>query len=242
MLSRLLTSLFIVAVTPLYAGDLDGFYDDGKWEFIKEKKGFKIYSREMPGTSLLGFKVEGHINAPIIDIMSNLRDIQYATEWQPDLKEKVSIEDRGADEAITYSKVDMPWPLDDRDYVLHNKLLVNKEKKLLYVISKSVKHEGWNKARRAVRANIGYSNIGLRPVDGDKTYVEWTLFGDPSGNIPNWVVNFYQQKFPIDFFKTLEERANTKKIPVMPGLHKKLAELTDAMKEKDGRVYASESK
>ena len=73
---------------PVFAESFDGFYDDGGWHFIKESKGFKIYSREMPGTSLMGFKVEGHIKAPIIDIMANLRDIKYATEWQPDLKER----------------------------------------------------------------------------------------------------------------------------------------------------------
>jgi len=239
MSKRLIVLLYFVSFSSAFAGGFEGLYDDGKWNFIKERKGFKIYSREMPGSDILGFKVEGNIDAPILDVMATLRDVQLATEWQPDLKEKVTIKEIGDDEAITYSRVDMPWPLDDRDYVIHNKLLVHKEKKLLYVISKSTDVKGWEKGRRAVRANIGYSNIGLRPVSDNKTYVEWTLFGEPNGNIPNWVVNFYQQSFPIGFFKAVSDRANSKKIPVLPGLKKKLTELNNVLKKEKKRATAS---
>ncbi|MFT6603821.1 MAG: hypothetical protein ACJARO_001334, partial [Bacteriovoracaceae bacterium] len=89
----------------LFAAGFEGLYDDGGWEFIKETKGFKVYSRPMPGSKVLGFKVEGHIDAPIIDIMSTLRDVSLSKEWQPDLLEKVTIKDFGDLEAITYSRV-----------------------------------------------------------------------------------------------------------------------------------------
>lgn len=239
MLFRLITPLLILLPMTLFAAGFEGLYDDGGWEFIKETKGFKVYSRPMPGSKVLGFKVEGHIDAPIIDIMSTLRDVSLSKEWQPDLLEKVTIKDFGDLEAITYSRVDMPWPLDDRDYVIHNKLMVHKKKKLLFVLSKSVDKKGWESGRRAVRANIGYSNIGLRPAGKKKTYVEWTLFGEPNGNIPDWVVNFYQQTFPIKFFKHLAKRANKKKLPIPPGFKVILAELEDVLNEKDGRKVSS---
>jgi hypothetical protein len=242
MIFRLITCLFILAQSTTYAADFDGLYDDGGWEFIKEKKGFEIYSRPMPGTKVLGFKVEGYINAPIIDIMATLRDVNLSKEWQPDLIEKITVKDLGDLEAITYSRVNMPWPLDDRDYVIHNKLMVHKEKKLLFVLSKSVIKKGWESGQRAVRANIGYSNIGLRPAGESRTYVEWTLFGEPNGNIPNWVVNFYQQSFPIAFFKHLAKRANKNKLPVLPGLKLILVELNDVLKKEDGRKLSSKNK
>lgn len=239
MLFRLITCLFIFAQSTAFATDFEGLYDDGGWEFIREKKGFKVYSRPMPGSEVLGFKVEGVIDAPLIDIMSTLRDVNLSKEWQPDLIEKVTIKDLGDLEAITYSRVNMPWPLDDRDYVIHNKLMVHKEKRLLFVLSKSVNKKGWESGRRAVRANIGYSNIGLRPVSSKKTYVEWTLFGEPNGNIPDWVVNFYQQSFPISFFKHLALRANKKKLPILPGLKQKLVELQEVLDAKEGREVSS---
>lgn len=240
MISRLISTLFLLISSATMAASFDGLYDDGGWEFIKETNGFKIYSRQMPGSNIMGFKVEGHINAPIIDLMATLRDVDYSTQWQPDLLEKTSIEDRGAQEALTYSRVDMPWPLDDRDYVLHNQLLLDKERNLLFVISKSTEHPKYGPRKGAVRAKIGYSNIGLRPVTKSRTYVEWTLFGDPKGNIPGWVVNFYQRSFPISFFKTLENRANSKKIPVLPGLRKILSSLHKSLE--DGRAISSETK
>lgn len=239
MILRLIPTIALLISTATFAADFDGLYNDGGWKFIKEKKSFKIYSRQMPGSNILGFKVEGHINAPLIDLMATLRDVDYSTQWQPDLLQKISIEDRGPTEAITYSRVDMPWPLDDRDYVLHNKLSLDKKRNLLFVMSKSTTHASYASKKGAVRANIGYSNIGLRPVSKSRTYVEWTLFGDPRGNIPGWVVNFYQQSFPVSFFKTLENRANSKKIPVMPGLKKMLTDLHKSIA--DGRAISSKA-
>lgn len=229
MKMALLILSFFTLQAPLWAADFEGLYADGGWRFVKEKDGFKVYSRRMPGSDILGFKIEGHIDAPVLDIMATLRDIKYAHEWQPDLIEKTSIKNVSDLEAITYSRVDMPWPLDDRDYVIHNKLLVHKKRQLLFVISKTIEYKGFGKVEKAVRAHIGYSNIGLRPVGAKKTYVEWTLFASPKGNIPDWLVNFYQRSFPISFFKLLSERANKRKIKILPGLKQKLAELESVM-------------
>jgi hypothetical protein len=235
----LIPTITLLISTALFSADFAGLYDDGGWKFIKEKNEFKIYSRQMPGSNIMGFKVEGHINTPLIDLMATLRNVGYSTQWQPDLLKKISIEDRGPTEAITYSRVDMPWPLDDRDYVLHNKLSIDKKRNMLFVMSKSATHSSYASKNDAIRANIGYSNIGFKPITKNRTYVEWTLFGDPRGNIPSWVVNFYQQSFPVSFFKTLENRANNKKIPVMLGLKKMLAELNQSVS--DGRAISSKA-
>ena len=61
---------------------------------------------------------------------------------------------------------------------------------------------------------IGYSNMGVRPIGIHKTYFEWTIFADPKGWVPAWIVNFYQKKFPVTFLTQLEERANNKIIPL----------------------------
>lgn len=217
--------LIFLPTTSLFAEDYDGLYDDGKWEKILSEDGLDVFTRKMPNSKILGFKLQGVITAPIDQVMENMRSVETSAEWTPDLAEKTTIEEISDAEAITYSRNDLSWPISDRDFVTHNKLFLHKEKKLLYVMTKSIIDKRSPPRKGIVRAWLSYSNIGLRPVSERKTYVEWTIFGDPKGSIPTWVVNFYQRGFPVKFFKAVEKRAQSTNYKLRPGLQKMLKEL-----------------
>jgi hypothetical protein len=222
IIASLLIFLFCLG---LQAEDYDVLYDDGKWEKIISESGLNVFTRQMPNSKILGFKLEGTISAPIDQIMENMRDVERNAEWTPDLAEKITIQEISDVEAITYSRNDLSWPISDRDFVTHNKLFIHKERKLLYVMTKSIIDKRFPPLRGVVRAWLSYSNIGLRPLSERKTYVEWTIFADPKGNIPTWLVNFYQRGFPIKFFKAVEKRAQSTNLKLRPGLQSILEEL-----------------
>jgi hypothetical protein len=221
----------LLASLNLFAEDYDGLYDDGKWQKILSEDGLNVFTREMPNSKILGFKLEGVINAPIDQIMENMRNVETSAEWTPDLAEKSTLEEISDAEAITYSRNDLSWPVSDRDFVTHNKLFLHKERKLLYVMTKSVIDQRSPPRKGIERAWLSYSNIGLRPVSEKRTYVEWTIFADPKGSIPTWVVNFYQRGFPVKFFKAVEKRAQSTNQKLRPGLQKMLHELRQLLRE-----------
>lgn len=206
--------------------------DDGKWKKERERRGFTVYTRDPSEveTDILPIKVEGIIDAPIEFIMENLRTVEGSETWTPDLLLKTTLKDLGPRAAITYSLTDMPWPVYDRRLVLHNKLHLDKERRLLFVLSKTVEHDKAPKPDRTIEAFVGYSNMGFRPVSKDRTYVELTAFIDPRGSIPSWIINFYQKSWPIDFLKAIEVRANKHQKPLRPGLQSMLDDLLKEMK------------
>ena len=124
----------------------------------------------------------------------------------------------------------MSWPVYDRTLILHNKLHLDKERKLLFVLSKTVPHKKAPQPERTIEAFVGYSNMGFRPVSRNKTYVELTAFIDPRGSIPSWLINFYQTSWPVDFLEAVEKRANEHNNPLRPGLQTMLDELLSLMK------------
>lgn len=217
--------LILFSSLSLFAEDYDGLYDDGKWEKLLSEDGLNVFTRKMPNSKILGFKLEGVISAPIDQIMENMRDVERNAEWTPDLAEKSTIQEISDAEAITYSRNHLSWPISDRDFVTHNKLFLHKERKLLYVMTKSIIDKRSPPRKGIVRAWLSYSNIGLRPISERKTYVEWTIFADPRGNIPTWLVNFYQRGFPIKFFRAVEKRAQSTNFKLRPGLQTMLEEL-----------------
>ena len=199
--------------------------DDGGWVKDHVKHGLTVYTRKVADSSILGIKTEGVINAPLPSIMANLRDVENSTEWIPDQISKITIEDVNDRKAITLSVSSMPWPLYDRELLLVNELKLDKKRKLLFVLSNSLEMPEIKVKDGQIRAHIGYSNMGMKPVGRNKTYVELTAFVDPKGSIPTWVTNFFQVKWPVQFLKDLEKRSNEVKPPLRPGLQKMLKDL-----------------
>lgn len=199
--------------------------NDGKWVKDRYFQGFKIFTRDEDGTSIMGIKAEGELNANVVDLLATLRDVKGSNDWTPNQVSKITLDDISDVEAVTSSLTDMPWPLHDRILVLSNLLKLDKERKLLYVLSNSIEHPKTPKYEKSIMAYVRYSNIGFRPISKNKTYVEMTVFVNPGGSIPKWLVNFYQKKFPVKFLKQLARRANSHKTPLRPGIKTLLVEL-----------------
>ena len=201
----------------------------GKWVKEKEEDGFSIYTKEEAKTEILPIKAEGVVNAPIDRILEVLRRVDGSEKWTPDLLQKITLKDINPRTAITYSLSNMPWPVYDRRLTLHNELLLDKEKELLFVMAKSVNYPGAPQPKRTIEAFMGYANMGFRPVSKDKTYVELTAYIDPKGSIPSWIINFYQLSWPVKFFNALEKEASRPDIVIRPGLKTMLVELLKIM-------------
>ncbi len=216
--------------------------EQGRWVKDKVTKGYTIYLREGARTEILPIKVEGVLNAPIDVIMETLRQVDGSEEWTPDLIKKSTLEDIGPRAAITYSLTDMPWPIYDRRLILHNELYLDKKKKLLFVISKTVPFRNAPAPKKTIEAFVGYSNMGFRPVDLDKTYVELTAFIDPRGSIPSWIINFYQKSWPIKFLEALEARSKTHRVKLRKGLLPMLEGLLKEMKWQKGEFDSQAKK
>jgi hypothetical protein len=218
----LLISFLLFFCHPTYSVST---FDDGGWRKGRDYQGFTIYERINAETSILPIKVSGVIEARIDHLMENLRSIEGSEKWTPDLITKNTLKDISPRQAITYSLTDMPWPLYDRRLILDNLLKIDRERKLLFILSKSVPFEKAPSPKKTIEAFVGHANIGFRPIDKKSTYVEMTAFIDPKGSIPAWIINFYQEKWPIQFLKALEERCKKHPAKLRPGLQKMLREL-----------------
>ncbi len=220
----------MILITCQQVFGMGAFFNKG-WKKEKSREGFSVYTRDEPNSDLVGIKVEGNIKATLPCAMSTLREVEGAVEWIPGQISKTTIENISDLEAITYSLSDLPWPLSNREMVLHNKLHLDLKKDLLFVISKTVVHPKYKRvADGTVRAIVHYSNIGLRPIDKNTTFIDLTVFVDPKGSIPSWVVNFYQQGWPVEFLKALETRCGETKPKLLPGLRRYMNRLLKHMK------------
>jgi len=214
MLFTLIISLFVVSTA----------YCDEPWVHITTNDAIKIYAKKVASSPLRALRAEGMVDGKIENIVAILRNVKSATKWVPNLIERTDLESPSDVEVILYDITDMPWPLKDRDSVVHYKLSMSKDKKSLVLNFKSVDHSKMPLADNRVRAIITYGILEFSPR-GDKTFARLTMLVDPMGKIPKWAVNLVQVRFPYDFLMSLNEYAPKTQLKPLPKIQKMIDQL-----------------
>ncbi len=185
----------------LEAMQADGFHPippEG-WEKINHRHGVDVFAKKIPGSKLLAFRGETVIDAPVEKIYSVLvsTDPAFRLEWVDRLIDTANLEIDSDHEGTIYHLFDLPWPIADRDYVLHIKGYRDRETGRVYLVLRSVDHPN-DPGTRGVRAITTFTGYELIPLSPEKTRVSVEVLTDPRGLIPSWLVNLVQKTWPSD--------------------------------------------
>ena len=195
-----------------------------KWELVSHKEGIEIYSRSSKESVIKSLKALGVVDAPIGQVTAILRNVESASKWIPSLSERSYVENISDVEAILYDVNKMPWPVNDRELVVHHKLSLSTNKKYLVLKFKSVEHPKKKVQKDRVRAKFHHGSIKFIPM-GEKTKIELQLLVDPMGSIPKWLVNILQISMPFEFIDSLNKFAKKENLKPLPGIQALINEL-----------------
>lgn len=189
------------------------------WEKISEKDGIKVYTKSTKDSPIQYLRAKGVVSARVENICAILRNVETATDWTPNLIERSYVKNISDTEAILYDVSNMPWPVTDREMILHHKLRATEDLDWLILDFKSVDNPKAKRNKDYIRAKIEFGQIKFKPVEeGKKTYVEMIVLVDPMGSIPVWVVNLLQVSIPYDFIMSLNRFAEKTDIKPLPGV------------------------
>jgi hypothetical protein len=167
------------------------------WNFIKEKDGIKIYSRQEEGKLLKSFKGVADINAPAEKIFAMMEDINDTKWWDKSLTHiKVLLYEKNK-RARYYMVYELPWPLIDRDLCVDVTIksdVVTGEYKITAVSVPWVIPDRSNMVRIKDYMQIWT----LTPVSKDISHVELEGFIDPAGSVPDWISNMLIVDSPLN--------------------------------------------
>ncbi|MDQ3232775.1 MAG: START domain-containing protein [Pseudobdellovibrionaceae bacterium] len=178
-----------------------------KWELVSEKDGIKVYRMEVPGSPLVAFKGVKLMPVSITKVAQVIldEDTEKKKEWIDMIKDFKIIE-KGSTESVTYSAYDLPWPLEDRDYIVHSQLKIDNEANQIVIELKSTEHPK-SPQTIGVRAQLTRSMYKLVPKPGRTTEVTVEIQTDPKGDLPKWLVNVIQKGWPSNTLKKMEAQA-----------------------------------
>lgn len=170
-------------------------YAQENWVFQKEKNGVKIYKRKA---------AEGHeiklvttFNAAPAALVALFNNVPEYPKWGYKVAHSELLKRVSDTEFYYYSRFDFPWPLDDRDVVMHTTVETDAVTKVVTLTSKAEPNylpekEGIVRVRKA---NVFWT---LTPNGNSATEGEYRLSLLPGGLLPDASVSLASDTGPVE--------------------------------------------
>jgi len=175
-----------------------------KWKLSKDKDGIKVYLAENPKSKFKSIKVECTLQGSFDKLIGVLTRVDHLSDWVYNTKTSYLIKKITLYDLYYYTETSIPWPMSNRDAVVHLKIIKDSLQRFVKVsaISEPLFIPERNDKVRIPRSNV-YWYVTM-PTKNTVSIV-YTFEADPGGNLPAWVVNSFADKGPYESFKKLSE-------------------------------------
>ena len=183
-----------------------GFLDaqEAEWELKRSTKNLQIYTRNISESGIKELKITTQFETSLNSIIALLNDVPANSEWVYSSKLAKITEQIAPNDLYYYSVSDFPWPLQDRDIIVHSIVAQDTESKVVTSTSYSVA-EQYPLQKGLVRVSIFDSKWTFTPLPDGKVNVEYTVKTDPGGNIPIFLTNMFIDRGPVATMKKMRK-------------------------------------
>ncbi len=162
--------------------------NEAEWILAKDKKNIKVYTRKVEGTNFKEFKGVVTIKASLTSLVALLSDAAAAPDWVANCSETTVLEQISAKESYTYSLSKAPWPVADRDSIVHNVISQDKDT-LVVTIKQTGKPDHIKEKKNITRVKKIEGLWQFTPKKDGNIEIVYQNLSDPGGAIPVWLVN-----------------------------------------------------
>ena len=193
----------IFALLSLYLCITQAFAQ-AEWRRVAVRDGIKVYAKTVPDSRIKAMKAECTLDAGADEVIALLLDVKAAERWVCHTKSCKLIRKISDTELFYHTEVSLPWPLDNRDFVTHLRVIKHEKSDIVTVEAPAV--PGIVPLREGiVRINASINRWLIRPLPNGKVWVEYMLQVDPGGHIPAHVVNMFACRAPIETFQNMRK-------------------------------------
>lgn len=179
------------------------------WEVLDEEDAVKVSRRSFPDDGLHEFRGVGLVPAGVAEILALVTDVEKQALWVEGCISAKRIEGNFGSRMdlplagyyqIAYGVQGVPWPLNNRDYVLRSTFDVQKDQ-AGQLVEIGVKSVAVTQAQFPVFSDLVRiprmeTAIKLIPLSPHETRFEFRVLVDPGGIVPHWVVNMVSASVP----------------------------------------------
>jgi hypothetical protein len=178
------------------------------WRRVDEADGVVVDVREVEGMDFPEFRGIGVVSAPMLHVAAVLADLTRTCQWTARCAAVREVSRKSEFDRIFYTRTSAPFPVSDRDAVLHATFTGNlKEQQELVIRMVSTTsplepvHDG------VVRIPYLRGQYTLTAASPTQTRVEYRVIANPGGWLPTWLVRQSSKDIPRDTLLGLRKQS-----------------------------------
>ena len=192
-----LTTLLVLIATSALAGP-------GGWSLKRDADGIKIYTRSVEGASdVKALRVTLTAPGTPAQLAKVLMNIPGQKDWVYSTKSSKVLKKISDNEVIYYSEKAMPWPVTNRDAIMHLRITTVPGTGVMSVRANTTDYPVAEK-EGVIRVPSSSVTWRITPTSGTEMKIEYEATLDPGGSVPAWVTNLFITKGPYETFKKLK--------------------------------------
>jgi hypothetical protein len=172
------------------------------WKLSRDKEGIKIYLSETANSKFKSVKVECILAGNYDKLIAALTDVDHLKDWVYNTKKSFILKKVNPYEMYYYTETSIPWPMSNRDVVIHVKIYRDSLQRFLRIVSVNEPNYFPEKDGKVRVPHLSINWYVTMPAAKTISIV-YILEADPGGSVPAWLVNDFADKGPYETFKKL---------------------------------------
>ena len=176
------------------------------WKLKSQKGNIKVYTRTTSKSSIKEVRITTQIAGELDDLLELLDDVPSFKTWLYRCTESKLLKTVTKGEYYYYNLTDFPFPLSDRDMVIHSKTWKVPGSNVVKTKSEAYTKDDLYKIQDGiVRIKVLEYTWTFTPLDNGLIDIDYEIFSDPGGALPAWVINMAVSKGPVETMVRLKK-------------------------------------
>ena len=174
------------------------------WSLKKDKNNIKVFTRKTKNFKVDEIKVECEFEGRVSQLVAVLLDVNKHYEWVYKTTKSQFLKKNAETDLFFYTEIQVPWPFENRDLIVHMKMLQNSSKTI--TIEANNVNDFMPDKKNIVRVKYSRANWIVTPLNNKKFKIEYRVQIDPGNGVPAWLLNLFISNGPYDTFLKLKEQ------------------------------------
>ncbi|MGF1695600.1 START domain-containing protein [Vibrio lamellibrachiae] len=172
---------------------------DLNWQFVKTEGGITIHTRPH-SDGLIEIRAQMFITTNYSAFLLLLEDTKRVPAWIDNVEKSQVLHQISPNENIVYTQFKAPWPALDRDMVTYSRYYFQDGAFVLLIKDAPSMLATQPNYIRITDVNALWK---LEKLTNGATHIEYVAFANPSGILPDWLVNKLAINSALNTFKGL---------------------------------------
>ena len=178
----------VFALIPLYFAAVGSqiMAAQSEWSHVRDEPRIQVYTRPVVGSPYLEVKVSAMIDASLEQVSAALGDGEGCGDWRAMCESSVVLKALSEQNRFVYLVLDLPWPIADRDMVIHSHAQVDRDAKTVTVKLQSASSEYPLQDYERAETSGEYR---IRAINDAQVEFTYTIHSDLGGDLPPDLIN-----------------------------------------------------